>query len=226
MLLILSTFCLIPPNFVPRPPAPTRGFKSDEKVSWISWLYQEGPSHGARISFTFDKKNHDLLSKTFEVRSDDPEIDVDTVKAKYKALKKRELAWTNPHIAPDEVCFENELKGISIEMRKTRREVAAITWYDPKIRPVALAAPDKCVKYTESSGLISCLTRKVTQRSLPSVPHSLAKFWTWDLATTKMSPTTSELSTVPTKCRRRQVCRHPSRDGLPGGGRRSKHQKE
>jgi hypothetical protein len=124
----------------------------------VVWLYQAGKYNATRASFVFNTTSGILLSKTWEVRADDPEQKLERALQHFQDAKftLREEEWINPHAAPDEIYYENRNVGIVIEVRKLRQEVAAITWLDPKSRSVAKNMQQPCVKFQKAIGLISC----------------------------------------------------------------------
>ncbi len=86
-----------------------------------------------RLSIYFEKESTLTHSITWGVRSGDPEQDLHTAKARYKTAnwEARSAPFSNPHKTPDECYYEDRKMGISIEFRKTRKEVSSISWWNP-----------------------------------------------------------------------------------------------
>lgn len=105
-----------------------------------AWNYSDAV--GVRLSFYFPEGSRSPESVSWQVIEGDAEQDLKTTLKRYKTAKWK-VAPTiqeNPHAVPDECQFEDRKMGISIEYRRTRKEVSSIDRWIPERRPAS--APD------------------------------------------------------------------------------------
>lgn len=96
-----------------------------------------------RVSFYFDQKSKLIRSVSWYVYSSDPEKDLKIAKAHFGGSKwTSRLADFVSHNIPDECYFQDRENGISIEYRRTRKEVSEIWWWDPRRQ---IAKDEKCL---------------------------------------------------------------------------------
>ena len=138
---------------------PTQSGETHESV----WIFNDQHSL-QRATLIFDSDSNNLLSKSWTVTDGDDEQTLERLQKRYSSahFTRRDVEWTNPHIAPDEVYFEDNEQGISIEMSLSKNKVSSISWFDPKVRELAKENTAEKKQpyrvYQKPNGLISIVT--------------------------------------------------------------------
>lgn len=117
------------------------------------WRYNEDSR--LRLSFFFDSKSNPE-GFTWFVRNGDPEQDLKSAVNQFpnSNFQSQPIIVTNPHYVPDECTFEDNRIGVSIEFRRTRKEVSALSFWSTKrtpateetIKPRSYCIGDNCSK--------------------------------------------------------------------------------
>jgi hypothetical protein len=92
-----------------------------------------------RASFYFPSGSNTVDTISWEVFDEDPEQDLRTALQTYPDAKweVKTVDWVNPHALPDECYFQDKRLGISIEFRRTRKEVTSLWWWDASRTPAS-----------------------------------------------------------------------------------------
>jgi hypothetical protein len=126
--------------------------------SKMAWVYFDSESSLERATLVIDNSTDQLVAKTWEVESGDPEQAIDVALKRYPRahFEKREPKWINPHAAPDEAYYVDSVLGLSIKFRKKRHEVSSITWTMPGTQAFEKREEPACVKGQKRNGLTTC----------------------------------------------------------------------
>lgn len=111
----------------------------------VVWLYLRGAYSSTRVSFGFDGQHRVQFMHWFPEEKDSESL-LENAQALASGVKLRkiDLPWTNPHMAPDEVIYRGKVNKttFSIVYRKTAKCVESISWYrhSKKMRPSSLVS--------------------------------------------------------------------------------------
>jgi len=102
------------------------------KSTGREWAYrQKGQT---RAAFIFEEGADSITSWTWVLGEGDAEQDLKVAQGKFSNAKwdVATSEWVNPHAAPMECFYKDEVQGVSIRFNLVRRKVSSITRWNPE----------------------------------------------------------------------------------------------
>ena len=103
----------------------------DSKSTDLEWAYRQ-KGH-ARAAFVFEEGADSITSWTWVLGEGDAEQDLKAAQGKFLNARWEVTTseWVNPHAAPMECFYKDEVQGVSIRFNLVRRKVSSLSRWNP-----------------------------------------------------------------------------------------------